>query len=118
MRQFSKRWNRNGRQFIKYLPCQKRRYLYPPSNKSILHGCVRIRAEKFAGDLGMPFIEKAFTVDDIPDADELFLSSSTSEIMPVIKVDSSQIADGKPGSITRKLQYLYEQDAAITHMNV
>ncbi|RYG71746.1 D-amino-acid transaminase [Lentibacillus lipolyticus] len=89
-----------------------------PATKHILHGCVRMRVEEFAHDLAVPFVEKAFTTADIPDADELFLSSSTSEIMPVIDVDGIQIADGAPGSITRELQYQYEQDAAITHVNV
>ncbi|TMN22986.1 D-amino-acid transaminase [Lentibacillus cibarius] len=85
-----------------------------PATRAILHGCVRMRVEEFASYLAIPFVEKAFTTDDILDADELFLSSSTSEIMPVIMVDENQINDGKPGSITRQLQATYEQDAAVS----
>ncbi|MYL46892.1 D-amino-acid transaminase [Virgibacillus halodenitrificans] len=85
-----------------------------PATNNILHGCVRIRVEKFANDLNIPFIEEGFSVEDIAMADEIFLSSSTSEVMPVIKVDNKAINDGKPGTITRKLQDAYIADANIT----
>lgn len=85
-----------------------------PSTKNILHGCVRMRVEKFAKDLNIPFIEEAFTLDDIEDADELFLSSSTSEVLPIVTVDSRMVANGKPGPITKKLQEAYEEDAQIS----
>ncbi|TFJ92029.1 D-amino-acid transaminase [Lentibacillus salicampi] len=87
-------------------------YTHPATNR-ILHGCVRMRVEQFAGDLDMPFVEEAFSIDDIKDADEVFLSSSTSEVMPIVNVDGNQIADGAPGSITRRLQAVYETDAGI-----
>ncbi|WP_164669658.1 D-amino-acid transaminase [Virgibacillus doumboii] len=89
-----------------------------PATKSILHGCVRMRVEKFAGDLNIPFVEEPFSTDDIKDADELFLSSSTSEIMPVVKVDGSIINNGNPGKITRQLQEAYESDAKIVNNSV
>lgn len=84
-----------------------------PATKNILHGCVRIRIEQFANQLGVPFVEKAFSLNDIELAGELFLSSSTSEIMPIVKVDDIVIADGKPGELTKQLQEKYEQDAGI-----
>ncbi|MFA1819866.1 D-amino-acid transaminase [Virgibacillus oceani] len=85
-----------------------------PASNNILHGCVRMRVEDFAGELKIPFKEEAFEVEDIQIADELFLTSSTSEIMPIVKVDNTQINDGKPGEITRRLQEAYEKDANIT----
>jgi D-alanine transaminase len=81
-----------------------------PATKGILHGCVRMRVEKFARDLNIPFIEEGFTVEDITSADELFLSSSTSEVLPIIKVDNQQIKSGIPGEMTKKLQTAYEAD--------
>lgn len=85
-----------------------------PSSKNILHGCVRMRVEQFAKDLNIPFIEEPFTIGDIDEADELFLSSSTSEVLPIITVDDLKINDGSPGPITKKLQETYEKDAQIT----
>ncbi|WP_337019547.1 D-amino-acid transaminase [Oceanobacillus massiliensis] len=87
-------------------------YTHPTTN-NILHGCVRMAIERFTKDLSIPLIEEGFAVEDIRIADEIFLSSSTSEITPIIKVDNQQIADGKPGKITRQLQEAYELDANI-----
>lgn len=84
-----------------------------PATKRILHGCVRMRVKQFAADLNLLFIEEGFTTEDILLADELFLSSTTSEIMPIIQVDGQQIGDGKPGKITKQLQQAYEADASI-----
>lgn len=84
-----------------------------PATKRILHGCVRMKVEKFANDLNIPFIEEGFTVDDIATADEMFLSSSTMEITPIVKVNEHTIGDGKPGKITKQLQQAYEKDANI-----
>lgn len=96
-----------------YLVSGEKIYTYP-ATKRILEGCVRMRVEQFAEDLNIPFVEEGFTLEDIPTADEMFLTSSTSEVMPVIKVDGNLVADGKPGPITRKLQKAYEEDANIT----
>ncbi|WP_106498173.1 D-amino-acid transaminase [Lentibacillus sp. Marseille-P4043] len=84
-----------------------------PATRNILHGCVRIRVEQFANRLGIPFNEDGFSVTDIETADELFLSSSTSEIMPIVTVDDKPVADGKPGKITQQLQEAYVIDANI-----
>ncbi len=87
-------------------------YTHPATNH-ILHGCVRMAIEKFANDLSIPFIEEAFSVEDIGLADELFLSSSTSEITPITQVDHTEVNNGKPGNITRQIQTAYEKDANI-----
>jgi len=89
-----------------------------PATKNILYGCVRMAIERFAQNLDIPFIDEHFTVEDIEQADEMFLSSSTSEITPIIKVDDKQIGDGKPGETTRKLQQAYEEDANITENGI
>ncbi|MFG6116328.1 D-amino-acid transaminase [Halobacillus sp. MO56] len=84
-----------------------------PAKKNILHGCVRMRVEQFCDDLGIPFVEEAFRVEDIQHADEMFITSSTAEVTPVTHFDGKKIATGSPGEVTRKLQYAYEKDAGI-----
>jgi D-alanine transaminase len=84
-----------------------------PTTKNILHGCVRMAIERFVQELEIPLVEDAFLIEDIFEADEMFLSSSTSEITPIISVDGHQVGDGIPGTITRKLQVAYEKDANI-----
>src|SRR5699024_7147647 len=95
-----------------YLVKSNKIYTFP-ATKRILHGCVRMRVKKFTADLNIPFIEEGFNLEDIPAADELFLSSTTSEIMPIIQVDGKQIGDGKPGKISKQLQEAYEKDAKL-----
>lgn len=85
-----------------------------PATKQILHGCVRMRVEDFSKKLHIPFIEEGFTLEDITEADELFLTSSTTEITPIVEVDGKIVTDGTPGVITRQLQEAYEQDAKIS----
>ncbi|MBP1947398.1 D-amino-acid transaminase [Virgibacillus litoralis] len=93
-----------------YLVKDGKVYTHPTTN-NILHGCVRMRIEKFARDFDIPLIEEPFSISDIATADELFLSSSTSEVLPIVKVDNDTISNGRPGKITKRLQEAYELDA-------
>lgn len=70
--------------------------------------------ERFLKAENIPLIEEAFQIEDIQHADEMFLSSSTSEVLPVIQLDNVVVGNGEPGKITRTLQRAYEQDAKIT----
>jgi D-alanine transaminase len=54
--------------------------------------------------------ERTFTLDELVLADEVFLTSTTSEVMPIIEIDEKKINDGLPGPVTRKLQVLYDQE--------
>ncbi len=84
-----------------------------PANESILHGCVRSMVKEFSINLNIPFHETTFTLTDIKNADEMFLTSSINEILPIIKVDKDLINSGKPGDLTKKLQISYQTDAKI-----
>lgn len=74
--------------------------------------------QRLAEQLDIPFIEEAFNVNDIFDADEMFLTSSMSEVLPVVRIDNTTIANGKPGNISKALQKAYEADANITKEKV
>jgi D-alanine transaminase len=87
-------------------------YTHPATNR-ILHGCVRAAVLGFARKQNIKVVEEAFDVKDIQHADEMFMTSSTSEVMPIVKVDDVTIGDGKPGTVTRSLQQAYEKDASI-----
>lgn len=84
-----------------------------PATKGILNGCVRMAVKRFAQALSIPFHEAPFTLQQIEQADELFLTSSTSEILAITHVDDQQINDGQRGPITKKLFDAYEVDANI-----
>lgn len=100
-----------------YLVKNGKIYTHPATNQ-ILKGCVRIAVERFANNLDIPFIEEAFTIDDIHESDEMFLTSSMSEILPIVDVDQKRIGNGKPGEISRKLQKAYEIDAQLKQEKV
>jgi len=58
----------------------------------------------------LKFSERNFTADEIKNADECFLSSSTREVVPVTKIDEQEIGNGLPGTLTKKLIALYRQN--------
>ncbi|PAD34916.1 D-amino-acid transaminase [Terribacillus saccharophilus] len=84
-----------------------------PAAENILHGCVRSRVLALALKAGLQVKETAFTTDQLLQADEVFITSTTSEIMPVIEIEGSLIGNGKPGSDTRTLQLAYEKESGI-----
>jgi D-alanine transaminase len=44
-------------------------------------------------------------VAEIPKLTELFLTGTTTDVMPVVKLDEKPVGSGKPGELTRRLQY-------------
>jgi D-alanine transaminase len=52
--------------------------------------------------------EQAFTVQELAEADEAFITGTTSEITPIVAVDGRPVGDGKPGPVTRRLQEAFE----------
>jgi D-alanine transaminase len=69
----------------------------------ILPGCTRAAlSELLAGEL-VALSETAFSVDELRRAREVFLTSATSFVRPVIRVDGNPVEDGKVGPITRRL---------------
>lgn len=73
----------------------------------ILPGITRMRVLALAEAAGMPVEERPFTAEEVKTASEAFLTSSTSHVVPVVKIDETLIGDGKPGKVTRKLFDLY-----------
>lgn len=84
-----------------------------PNCNLILPGIVKRRLLELCERDGVKVVEEAFTPEFLKDADEIFLSSSTSEITPIINVDGSPIGSGKPGPYTRKIQTMYANDAGV-----
>lgn len=79
-----------------------------PANNFILNGITRQVILKCAEEIGLPVKEEAFTKSDLLAADEIIVSSTTSEVTPVIEVDGTVIGGGQVGEWTRKLQAQFE----------
>ncbi|MGW9965913.1 D-alanine transaminase [Staphylococcus cohnii] len=75
-----------------------------PVNNYILNGITRMVIKDIAEEKGIPFNEGTYTVDFLRNADEIIVSSTSIEVMPVVKLDGEQVGDGEVGSITKSLQ--------------
>lgn len=84
-----------------------------PSNHLILNGITRQIVIKLAEELGIPLQEVPFRVDDLLTADEAFITGTTTEVTPIIRVEGKEIGSGKPGEITRKLQAAFEREIGL-----
>jgi len=74
-----------------------------------LPGITRGLILRFAQQTGIPLQEHVLKRDDLSRVSELFLTGTTSEILPIVRVDDRPIGDGKPGPVTRRLQAAYAQ---------
>ena len=80
----------------------------PPKSTHILAGVTRDKLLEAARAAGIETAEEQIIKSDLYAADEVFLTSSTSEVAPVVTVDGKQIGTGKPGPVSAKI---YEQFA-------
>ena len=75
----------------------------------ILCGITRNRLIELAKQNGIKVAERNFTVDELMKAKEVFLTSSSLILRPVVKVDGKEIADGKTGKVARLLSEAYKK---------
>jgi len=81
----------------------------PPLDTPVLPGITRGVVLDLAGKAGIPVEESPCTINDLLDADEVFLTNTTMEIMPVTRVERKAIADEKPGAVTVQLAQAYTE---------
>lgn len=79
----------------------------PPLDTPVLPGVTRAIILDLARQQAIPPDEAPCTINDLLDADEVFLTNAIMEIMPVTRVEKRPIASEKPGAITRKLADAY-----------
>ncbi|MBX6352499.1 MAG: branched-chain-amino-acid transaminase [Thermoflavifilum sp.] len=75
----------------------------PPSYLGALEGITRNAIIDLARELGYVVHEEPFTRHDVYVAEEVFLTGTAAEVVPVVKVDGRVIGDGKPGPHTHRL---------------
>jgi len=83
---------------------EERRLFTPTLELPILAGVTRATLVELASDLGYGVEEGRFPLERLLAADEVFLSSSVREVMPVVAVDGRRIGDGLPGPAAESLQ--------------
>jgi branched-chain amino acid aminotransferase len=85
-----------------------RTILTPPQTAAILDGINRRSVMQIAEDLGLEFIERDLARAELYLADEVFMSGTAAELVPVREVDDHTIGTGEPGPITRELQRVFD----------
>lgn len=80
----------------------------PSLQAGILEGITRRAVLTLANENKIPTTQKNFTSDELINADECFLTSSTKEVIPITQIDGSPVGSGRPGAITQKLHALYK----------
>jgi branched-chain amino acid aminotransferase len=84
------------------------RIVTPPPAASILDGITRKSAIQIARDLGIEVIERDIARAELYLADEVFMTGTAAELVPVREVDDHTIGDGTPGELTRAVQSAFE----------
>ena len=81
----------------------------PPVYQSILKGITRDVVIKLAKEDGIEVVEEPLTLHDLYTADELFITGTAAEIVPVFEIDGRVINDKKVGEITKKLREKFKE---------
>lgn len=81
--------------------------LTPPVDTPVLPGITRAAVMELAVELDVPVREKTLTLDDVRASEEVFLTNSMIELVPVVRIGREVIGNEKPGDVTRKLAIAY-----------
>ena len=84
------------------------------ANEAILNGVTRLSLIKLAEATGIKLVERPFTVAEAENAREAFISSATSFVMPVTRVNERVIGNGRAGSLSLRLRAAYMDYAETT----
>jgi len=79
----------------------------PPPTADILVGITRNTVMELARDFGIPVVERPISRTELYVCDEIFFCGTGAQVAPVRSVDRRLVGDGKPGTMTRKLQAHY-----------
>lgn len=80
-------------------------------SSDILHGITRAAVLRFAQEAQMQVEERNFTIDEAKDADEAFITSASTFVMPVVEIDGVALGDGTPGRVAPRLREIYLEES-------
>lgn len=79
-----------------------------PCTNYILWGITREVVLELAREDGIDTLEASFRADQLAEADEIFVTGTSSGIVPIVTLNGAQVANGRVGPVTRRLMELYE----------
>ncbi len=77
------------------------------ASPDILKGITRTAVLRFAREAQMEVEERNFTIEEAREADEAFITSASTFVMPVVEIDGVVLGDGTPGSVAPRLREIY-----------
>jgi len=80
----------------------------------ILHGITRAAVLRFAQEAQMEVEERAFTIAEAQAADEAFITSASTFVMPVVEIDGVKVGTGAPGTVAARLREIYLDESLKT----
>ena len=80
-------------------------------SNDILHGITRAAVLRFAREAQMQVEERNFTVDEAKQADEAFVTSASTFVMPVVSIDGAELGTGTPGPLATRLREIYIEES-------
>ena len=80
-------------------------------SNDILHGITRSAVLRFAEEAQMELVERNFTIDEAQSADEAFVTSASTFVMPVVEIDGKALGAGMPGPIAARLREIYLEES-------
>jgi D-alanine transaminase len=95
-----------------FIVTKDRRIVTRPLSTAVLPGITRGAVLRLLERHALHLDERPFTVAEAMGATEAFLTSASSLVTPVVKIDGRPVGDGKPGPLTRELRQLYLKMAA------
>ena len=92
---------------------QGKRLLTPSLDSGILEGITRAVVIDLAQRAGFTVTEAVLDLDEVDKSSELFLTSSTREIVPIVRVAGKPVGNGKPGPVSRQLLDAYRREVDV-----
>ena len=80
-------------------------------SNDILHGITRASVLRYAKEAQMIVEERSFSVDEVKSADEAFITSASTFVMPVVEFDGVLIGASKPGNVSKRLREIYIEES-------
>ena len=80
-------------------------------SNDILHGITRTAVLRFAQEAQVEVIERDFTIAEAQEADEAFITSASTFVMPVVEIDSQPLGTGAPGPLVTRLREIYLEES-------
>jgi D-alanine transaminase len=79
----------------------------PKADNRILNGINRQVVLSIARDLGLTVEERDVPITELMSADEIWITSTTKEIAPIIRLDNAPVGDGRPGRLWRRVRQAF-----------